>query len=64
MSQVKGERVIGMRFIQGRNPDWMHRPFFAEYDDEAVWPDELRPEFGHKTFFFNQESGNLTATAQ
>jgi L-lysine 2,3-aminomutase len=64
VSQVKGKRVIVLRFIQGRNPDWVHRPFFAEYDAEAIWPDELRPAFGHESFFFNQENDNLLAAAQ
>jgi KamA family protein len=55
VSEVKGERVIAMRFIQGRDPDWVHRPFFAEYDDEAIWPSELNPAFGEKQFFFEKE---------
>lgn len=64
VSQVKDERVIVMRFIQGRNPEWVHRPFFAEYDDEAIWPDELRPAFGKDEFFFKQENGNVAVTTQ
>lgn len=55
ISEINGQKVIGMRFIQGRNPDWVHRPFFAEYDAEAIWPDQLVPAFGAKQFFFEAE---------
>ena len=51
----EGKKVIALRFIQGRNPDWIHRPFFAEYDEQATWLSELRPAFGEKQFFFEPE---------
>lgn len=47
-----GRKVITMRFLQGRDPDWVHRPFFAEYDPQAKWLDELKPAFGAEKFFF------------
>jgi KamA family protein len=53
--EVKGEKVIAMRMIQGRNPDWVHRPFFAKYDDKAVWINELKPAFDEPAFFFEKE---------
>lgn len=56
VSEVSGpsgmEKVIAMRFLQGRNPDWAARPFFAAYSSRATWIDELRPAFGEKKFFF------------
>lgn len=55
VSEVDGEKVIVMRFLQGRNPDWIHRPFFAQYDENAVWIDELRPAFGEPRFFFDSD---------
>jgi hypothetical protein len=55
VSEVLGRKVIVMRFIQGRNPDWVHRPFFAEYDEGATWLSELKPAFGEKRFFFQDE---------
>jgi KamA family protein len=54
-AQVAGEPVIELRFIQGRNPDWVHRPFFARYDENATWLNELKPAFGEKRFFFEAE---------
>ena len=39
-------------FIQARNPDWVRRPFFAEFDEDAAWFDDLRPAFGKQRFYF------------
>ncbi len=52
VTEVAGERVFVLRFIQARNPDWVQRPFFAKYDAEATWLDQLRPAFGKDKFFF------------
>ena len=51
---VSGKKVLSLRFLQGRNPEWVNRPFYAEYDENAVWLDDLRPAFGEK-FFFQDE---------
>ncbi len=56
VSEVYGEKVIALRFLQGRNPDWVHRPFFAKYDEKATWVDELVPAFGEERFFFEEEN--------
>jgi KamA family protein len=55
VGEAGGKKIISLRFLQGRNPDWAGRPFFAEYDDKAIWLDELRPAFGDKEFFFEEE---------
>ena len=59
VSEVAGKEVLVMRFLQGRNPDWVQRPFFAEYSDTACWLDELKPAFGEAKFFFENEMENL-----
>ncbi len=51
---INGKKVMQLRFLQGRNPDWVQRPFFAEYDEDAIWLDDLKPAFGER-FFFEQE---------
>jgi hypothetical protein len=53
-SKVGGKGFV-MRFLQGRNPDWVGRPFFAKYDPKATWFDQLQPAFGEKEFFFENE---------
>jgi len=32
VTEIQGERVFVLRFIQARNPDWVQRPFFSRYD--------------------------------
>ena len=54
-AKIGGEEVFVLRFLQGRNPDWVHRPFFARFDPEATWLDELEPAFGEPRFFFEEE---------
>jgi KamA family protein len=55
VSEIHGERVFTLRFLQGRDPDWVLRPFFARYDDKALWLDELEPAFGEAKFFFEKD---------
>ena len=52
VAELQGEKVFVLRFIQSRNPEWVQRPFFAKYDPEATWLDQLRPAFGEEKFFF------------
>ncbi len=54
-AEVQGEKVLTLRFVQGREHDWVHRPFFAKYDEEAIWLDDLQPAFGEEQFFFEEE---------
>ena len=55
ITEIKGEKVFVLRFIQARNPDWVQRPFFARFDAEATWLDHLKPAFGEEEFFFEAE---------
>lgn len=48
------QKVFALRMIQGRNPDWVAKPFFAKYDPEATWMSDLKPAFGEK-FFYEKE---------
>ncbi|RRQ23084.1 KamA family radical SAM protein [Thiohalobacter thiocyanaticus] len=55
VTEIQGEKVFVLRFIQGRNPDWVQQPFFARYDPGATWLDQLEPAFGAERFFFEDE---------
>jgi KamA family protein len=55
VAEIRGEKVIVLRFIQGRNPDWVERPFFAKYDKKAGWLDQLEPAFSENKFFYEDE---------
>lgn len=59
VQEVAGERVFVLRFLQGRDPEWVGRPFFAKYDPEATWLNQLEPAFGENSFFFEQHDGGL-----
>ena len=55
VADVMGQKVMVFRMLQGRNPDWVGRPFCAEYDETATWYDNLKPAFGEEKFFFQDE---------
>ncbi len=55
VTEIHGERVFVLRFLQGRNPAWSNRPFFARFDPTATWLDGLRPAFGEAEFFFERD---------
>jgi len=59
VSEVLGEKVFVLNFLQARNPDWVDRPFFAKYDEKASWLTELEPAFGEKKFFYADELREL-----
>ncbi len=59
VTEINGEKVFVLRLIQGRNPDWVQRPFFAKYNEEATWLNHLEPAFGEDKFFFEDELAEL-----
>ena len=54
ITEVGGEKVFALKFLQGRDPSWVNRLFFAQYDPKATWLDGLKPAFGEKRFFFEE----------
>ena len=61
--ELNGEKVFVLRFIQGRNPDWVQQTFFAKYDENATWYDDLVPAFGEEKFFFTDEYNAMISDA-
>jgi KamA family protein len=55
VTEINGEKVFALRFIQGRSSEWVQRPFFAKYDEKATWLNHLKPVFGEEKFFFEEE---------
>lgn len=55
VSEINGEKVFVLRFIQARKPDWVQRPFFARYDPNATWLNHLKPAFGEEAWFWEDE---------
>ena len=54
ITEVNGEKVFVLKFLQGRDPAWVGKTFFAKYDPKANWLDQLVPAFGEKEFFFEE----------
>jgi KamA family protein len=63
VAEVGGERVFVLRFIQARDPAWVQKPFFARFDPQATWLDQLRPAFGEERFFYEEAFDALCASA-
>ncbi len=55
VSVIGDERVFVLKILQGRDPEWTNRVFFARFDAAATWLDELEPAFGEREFFFDPQ---------
>ena len=70
VARLHNQRVFVLSLIQARNPDHVKQPFFAKYDEQATWLNELAPALGENRFFFEQEAspplhaGRLNFSAQ
>ncbi|MEW1698513.1 KamA family radical SAM protein [Streptomyces sp. NPDC093249] len=43
---IEGRRLMSLRFLQCRDPAVVNQPLFAEFDETAVWLDDLRLVIG------------------
>src|SRR5580700_8290092 len=54
VAEIAGQQVFALHMIQARDPSLVGRPFFAQFDPEAVWLSDLRPAFASR-FPFESE---------
>lgn len=54
VAKIHNEKVFVLTFLQARRSELCKRPFFAAFDPEATWLDDLRPAFGEKQFPFER----------
>ncbi|WP_213572927.1 lysine 2,3-aminomutase [Rhodococcus sp. USK13] len=54
--ELDGGRAFALRYLQARNPEMVGRPFFAAFDEQAQWWDELRPYGPRDRAFFGGHS--------
>jgi len=59
---VGKKKAIALRFLQGRNPKWVQKPFLAKYNEKAIWIDELKP-FTGKKFFFEDDLAEILSNS-
>ena len=62
ISEIHGEKVFVLSFLQARNSEWCHRPFFAKFDPQATWLGDLKPAFGQGKFFYESQLEELLTT--
>jgi len=62
--EVGGQKLFALKFLQGRDPSWAGRLFFARYDERAMWLDDLEPAFGEEEFFFERPLDEMCAAAR
>ncbi len=55
VTEIYGEKVFVLSFLQGRDPNWCKRPFFARYDEKATWLTDLVPAMEEKEFFYENK---------
>lgn len=58
IEKINGEEAFVMRFLQCRDPKWIGRVFFAKYDPNAIWYDELVP-LENGSLPWDMETGNI-----
>jgi KamA family protein len=61
-TELGGQKVFVLKFLQGRDPRWTNRLFFAKYDEKAAWLDDLRPAFEER-FFYEEGLERIARTA-
>ena len=64
ITEVAGEKVFVLKFLQGRDPKWANRVFFARYDPMATWLSGLQPAFGEEQFFFEDTPNKALAKSE
>lgn len=61
--EIAGHKVFALHMIQARDPALVGRPFFAEFDPNAVWLTDLRPAFADR-FPFDQDPADRNSDWQ
>jgi hypothetical protein len=52
VAEIHGEKVFVLKFLQARDQTWVNRVFFAKYDENATWLDQLQPAFGESEWWW------------
>ena len=63
VSEINGQKVMALQLLQGRESEWVGVPFFAKYDENAIWLDDLEPAFEEKFFFEDELKTKYTKKA-
>jgi KamA family protein len=61
VTEIMGQKVFALHMIQARDPSLVGRPFFAQFDPEAVWLSDLRPAFADRFPFESDPTDSTDA---
>lgn len=61
VSEINGEKVFVLNFLQGRDPSWIGKPFLAKYNPDAIWINDLEPAFDESHFFYEEKYYEMLA---
>ncbi|MCB9480574.1 MAG: lysine 2,3-aminomutase [Desulfobacteraceae bacterium] len=59
INEINGEKVFVLKFVQSRIKEFVNKVFFAKYNENASWIDDLEPAFGEKEFFYEKRYSEL-----
>ena len=62
IEEISGQKVFVLKMLQGRDPLWVNRVFFALFDPKATWLSQLKPAFGEADFFFSDVIDRMKKT--
>ena len=60
VAHIQNQHVFVLKFLQARDPSWTRQVFFAEYDRQARWMNELKPALGISFPFTGKHSSRPT----
>ena len=60
VTSVQGRTLFILEYLQARKPELVRIPFFAEFDPEATWFDDLEPAFPRDEEFFGRQPGRFS----
>ncbi|WP_199815478.1 KamA family radical SAM protein [Streptomyces griseus] len=58
---IRGEKVFALQLLQARRGHLVRQPFYARFDPEVTWFDQLVPAFGDQRFPFEEETATVPA---
>ncbi len=64
IARVGGQEVFVLKFLQARDPRWVDEIFFARFDPDATWLNQLEPAFGRDEFFFERGLREIRSAAR
>ncbi len=52
VTRISGTKVFVLSYLESQQVEWVNRPFFAKFCENATWLDELQPVFDEHNFYF------------